>query len=106
MAVVRGSPGQWLGWYDARGCFPLLSEAVVVSFKANAERRHHIPKQRHRATNFVAYDVALRQRGRSFGIGSNGDFVAGVARPLQSGHLVSLLRETDVLRTPKFQHPV
>jgi hypothetical protein len=30
-----------------------------VPFKANAERRHHIPKQRHRA----AYDAALRQRG-------------------------------------------
>ena len=62
-AVVRGSPRNWLGWYDARGCFPLLSEAVVVPFKANAERRHRIPKQRHRATNSAAYDAALRQRG-------------------------------------------
>jgi hypothetical protein len=34
-----------------------------VPFKANAERRHHIPKQRHRATNSAAYDAALRQRG-------------------------------------------
>src|SRR4029077_16313142 len=25
--------------------------------------RHHIPKQRHRVTNWAAYDVALRQRG-------------------------------------------
>ncbi len=32
-------------------------------FKANAERRHHIPKQRHRVTNSAAYDAALRQRG-------------------------------------------
>ncbi len=32
-------------------------------FKANAERRHHIPKQRHRAMNSAAYDAALRQRG-------------------------------------------
>jgi len=34
-----------------------------VPFKANAERRHHVPKQRHRATNSAAYDAALRQRG-------------------------------------------
>jgi len=36
---------------------------VVVPFKVNAERRHHIPKQRHRATNSAASDAALRQRG-------------------------------------------
>ncbi len=34
-----------------------------MPFKANADRRHHIPKQRHRVTNFTAYDAALRQRG-------------------------------------------
>jgi len=34
-----------------------------VPFKANAERRHHIPKQRHRVTNSAVYDAALRQRG-------------------------------------------
>jgi len=34
-----------------------------VPFKANAERRRHIPKQRHRAANSAAYDAALRQRG-------------------------------------------
>ena len=43
--------------------FPSLSGVVVVPFKANAERRHHIPKQRHRATNSAAYDAALCQRG-------------------------------------------
>src|SRR5712671_5025388 len=36
---------------------------VTVPFKANHDRRHHIPKQRHRVTNWAAYDVALRQRG-------------------------------------------
>ncbi len=40
-----------------------LSGVGAVPFKANAERRHHIPKQRHRATNSAAYDAALRQRG-------------------------------------------
>jgi hypothetical protein len=34
-----------------------------VPFKANAARRHRIPRQRHRVTNWVEYDAALRQRG-------------------------------------------
>ena len=34
-----------------------------MPFKANADRRHHIPKQQYRATNSAAYDAALRQRG-------------------------------------------
>ena len=34
-----------------------------VPFKANADRRYHIPKQRHRVTNSATYDAALRQRG-------------------------------------------
>src|SRR5467141_2303411 len=36
--------------------------AATVPFKANQDRRHHIPKQRHRVTNWAAYHVALRQR--------------------------------------------
>src|SRR4051812_44992844 len=35
----------------------------AVPFKANAACRHHIPKQRHRVTNWAAYDAALRARG-------------------------------------------
>jgi hypothetical protein len=34
-----------------------------VPFKANAARRHRIPKQRHRVTNWAEYDAGLRQRG-------------------------------------------
>ncbi len=34
-----------------------------MPFKANAARRHRIPKQRYRVTNWAAYDAALRQRG-------------------------------------------
>jgi hypothetical protein len=34
-----------------------------MPFKANAARRHRIPKQRHRVTNWAEYDGALRQRG-------------------------------------------
>jgi hypothetical protein len=35
----------------------------TVPFKANADRRHHIPKQQHRVTNWSDYDAALRRRG-------------------------------------------
>jgi len=41
---------------------PLLGNPTLP-FKANADRRHHISKQRCRATNSAAYDAALRQRG-------------------------------------------
>jgi Transposase DDE domain len=34
-----------------------------VPFKANQDRRHHIPKQRHWVTNWSEYDAALRRRG-------------------------------------------
>ena len=34
-----------------------------MPFKANADRRHHIPRQKYRTTNSAAYDAALRQRG-------------------------------------------
>jgi hypothetical protein len=34
-----------------------------MPFKANAARRHRIPKQRYRVTNWTGYDAALRQRG-------------------------------------------
>src|SRR3712207_2664767 len=34
-----------------------------VPFKANRDRRHRIPRQRHRVTNWAAYDAGLRARG-------------------------------------------
>src|SRR4051794_26099075 len=34
-----------------------------MPFKAYADRRHRIPKQRRRVTNWAEYDAALRQRG-------------------------------------------
>jgi Transposase DDE domain len=36
---------------------------AAVPFRANAVRRRHIPRQRHRVTNWPAYDAALRRRG-------------------------------------------
>jgi hypothetical protein len=45
-----------------------------VPLKANQDRRHHIPKQRHRVTNWAAYDIALRQRGSlTVWVHGNGD---------------------------------
>ncbi len=34
-----------------------------MPFKLNADRRHHIPKQTSKATNWRDYDASLRQRG-------------------------------------------
>jgi hypothetical protein len=31
-----------------------------VPFKVNQDRRYHIPRQRHRVTNWPEYDAALR----------------------------------------------
>src|SRR3954462_8378563 len=36
---------------------------LTVPFKLNQARRHHIPRQRHKVTNWAAYDASLRQRG-------------------------------------------
>src|SRR5215210_3092125 len=35
----------------------------TLPFKLNQDRRHHIPRQKHKVTNSAAYDAALRQRG-------------------------------------------
>src|SRR5215218_2458258 len=35
----------------------------TLPFKLNQERRHHIPKQKHKVANWAEYDAALRQRG-------------------------------------------
>ncbi len=35
----------------------------TVPFKLSQDRRHHIPRQRHRVTNWPAYEAGLRQRG-------------------------------------------
>src|SRR6059058_5942006 len=35
----------------------------AVPFEAGAARRHRIPRQRHRVTDWAEYEAALRQRG-------------------------------------------
>jgi len=33
-----------------------------MPFKANTDRRHHIPKRKRKVTNWPAYDASLRPR--------------------------------------------
>src|SRR4051794_840667 len=35
----------------------------TLPFKLNQDRRHHIPKQKHKVTNWREYDASLRRRG-------------------------------------------
>src|SRR5258707_13037740 len=42
---------------------PTTIQDAPLPFKSLADRRHHIPKQRHRVTNWAAYDAGLRGRG-------------------------------------------
>jgi len=52
-----------------------------MPFKANAARRHRIPKQRRRITNWAEYDAALRQRGSLTGWFSEEAIAAWHAEP-------------------------
>ena len=40
----------------------------TLPFKLNQDRRHHIPRQRRKVTNWPAYDASLRQRGSLTGL--------------------------------------
>ena len=70
-SVVGAAPPPIVRGRQGRLCGPTLeSPAAIhtpkdttVPFKTNADRRHHIPKQRHRVMNWAEYDEALRQRG-------------------------------------------
>ena len=42
---------------------PTTIQDGPLPFKSLADRRHHIPKQRHRVTKWAAYDAGLRGRG-------------------------------------------
>src|SRR5947209_3610918 len=40
-----------------------LTRIPTLPFKLNQDRRHHIPRQQHKVTNWPAYEASLRQRG-------------------------------------------
>jgi hypothetical protein len=60
--------GAWISaWRHFKGCradvYRGYHGGSVVPFKFNSKGRHHIPRQRHRVTNWRDYDTALRNRG-------------------------------------------
>jgi hypothetical protein len=40
-----------------------LTRIPTLPFKLNQNRRHHIPRQQHKVTNWLAYEASLRRRG-------------------------------------------
>ncbi len=53
----------------------------ILPFKLNQDRRHHVPRQHHKVTNWPAYDASLRQRG-GLTVWFTDDAIAGwVAEP-------------------------
>jgi hypothetical protein len=40
-----------------------MTHNPILPFKANTAHRHHIPKQKRKATNRAAYDAPLPDRG-------------------------------------------
>ena len=61
--MLHGSAG-WRRELGGVGRRPLPDAwTPAVPFKAKAACRHHIPKQRHRVTNWAEYDAGLRARG-------------------------------------------
>ncbi len=54
-----------------------------MPFKANAARRHRIPRARYRVTNWPAYEAGLRRRGDLM-LWLDQDAVAGWAAPCRS----------------------
>jgi hypothetical protein len=58
-----------------------------MPFKANADRRHRIPKQRQKVTNWAEYDAGIHARVKDGqGEGSwqdSGGAMRGAARPTQ-----------------------
>ena len=61
--LLHGSPGRSPSDSLEGGEPSTIEGAPAVPFKANADRRHSIPRQRHRVTNWAAYDAGLRARG-------------------------------------------
>jgi hypothetical protein len=69
-----------------------------MPFKANRDCRHHIPKLRHRVTNWAAYAAGLRARGSLT--------VWFTAEATESGRLsrapaVAVSRATPAWRSPR-----
>jgi hypothetical protein len=74
-----------------------------MPFKANAARRHHIPKQKRKVTNWAAYDASLRQHA-SLTVWFSDDAIAGwKAEPRTTRRLVE---DTPQNHSPVWQAQV
>ena len=60
--MVHGSGGGAEAQGDV-GDHPPKLWTPILPFKLNQDRRHYIPRQQHKVTNWPAYDASLRQRG-------------------------------------------
>ena len=57
-SVLQGGKGR-----GRARCCSGRSGPLIMPHKANAGRRHHIPRPKRRVTNWAEYDAALRRRG-------------------------------------------
>ena len=60
VSVVHGSGGGAEGLGDV-GDHPPELRMPILAFKLNQDRRHRIPRQQRKVTNWPAYDASLRQ---------------------------------------------
>src|SRR5215204_3673942 len=67
-----------------------------MPFKANAARRHCIPKQRRRITNWAEYDAALRQTE-----GLTGSIIRLLGLDLSVPDHTTLSRRAETLEVPR-----
>jgi hypothetical protein len=68
----------------------------TLPFKLNQDRRHRIPRQqRHKVTNWPAYDAALRGRANPSDPRDCGDAVADASRRVTKGGKHELMQPTS-----------
>jgi hypothetical protein len=90
---------------SCRRRIPILIRDRHMPFKANAARRHHIPRQTRKVTNWAAYNASLRQRG-SLTIWFSEEAIAGSVKNLGLRcELDCLLCQTVIKnRSPNLKH--
>ena len=71
-----------------------------MPFKANAARRHHIPKQKHRITNWAEYDAGLHARG-SLTVWFTPEAVEAWKAEPRTGPAGAVNRATPLRRSPR-----
>jgi hypothetical protein len=83
----------------------LLLEGASLPFRANADRRHRIPKRKHRVTNSAAYDETLRRRG-SLTVWFTGEAIAACRAEARTTRGGSQCEDGDEQRYPLVSAPM